>query len=127
MYAIVNISGKQFKVEEGHTLKVPNQSTDVGEKIKFDKVLLTDDNGNVNIGNPIIKNVSVSATVMENGRDKKIIIFKKKRRKGYKKKNGHRQSFSLIKIDSISKSSSTKKIKTTAKPKAEATKKDKEK
>jgi len=127
MYAIVNISGKQFKVEEGHTLKVPDQSTDVGKKIKFDKILLTDDNGKVNIGNPIIKNISVSATVLENGRDRKIIIFKKKRRKGYKKKNGHRQSFSLIKIDSISKSSSTKKTKPPAKPKADATKKDKEK
>ena len=119
MYAIVNISGKQFKAEKGKSLKVPSQNTEVGKKLSYDQVLLTNDNGEVQIGNPFIKNFKVSATVLENGRDKKIIVFKKKRRKGYKRKNGHRQSFSLIKIDSISKTSSAKKTSTeTAKSKA---------
>ena len=119
MYAIVNISGKQFKAEKGKSLKVPNQNIEVGKKLSYDQVLLTNDNGEVQIGNPFIKNLKVSATVIENGRDKKIIVFKKKRRKGYKRKNGHRQGFSLIQINSISKTSSAKKTSTkTAKAKA---------
>ena len=119
MYAIVNISGKQFRAEKGKSLKVPSQNTEVGKKLSYDQVLLTNDNGEVQIGNPFIKNLKVSATVIENGRDKKIIVFKKKRRKGYKRKNGHRQGFSLIQIDSISKTSTAKKTSTkTAKAKA---------
>ena len=119
MYAIVNISGKQFRAEKGKSLKVPSQNTEVGKKLSYDQVLLTNDNGEVQIGNPFIKNFKVYATVIENGRDKKIIVFKKKRRKGYKRKNGHRQGFSLIQIDSISKTSTSKKTSTkTAKAKA---------
>ena len=119
MYAIVNISGKQFRAEKGKSLKVPSQNIEVGKKLSYDQVLLTNDNGEVQIGNPFIKNFKVSATVIENGRDKKIIVFKKKRRKGYKRKNGHRQGYSLIKIDSISKTSTAKKTSTkTAKAKA---------
>ena len=122
MYAIVKISGKQFRAETGKSLKVPSQSTEVGEKLSYDQVLLTNDNGDVQIGNPFIKNFKVSATVIENGRDKKIIVFKKKRRKGYKRKNGHRQGFSLIQIDSISKTSTAKKTSTkTAKARASTT------
>ena len=127
MYAIVNISGKQFRAEKGKSLKVPSQNTEVGKKISYDQVLLTNDNGEVQIGNPFIKNLKVSATVIENGRDKKIIVFKKKRRKGYKRKNGHRQGFSLIQIDSISKTSTAKKTSTkTAKAKANTTSSKKE-
>ena len=127
MYAIVNISGKQFRAEKGKSLKVPNQNTEVGKKLSYDQVLLTNDNGEVQIGNPFIKNFKVSATVLENGRDKKIIVFKKKRRKGYKRKNGHRQGFSLIQIDSISKTSTAKKTSTkTAKAKASTTSSKKE-
>ena len=128
MYAIVNISGKQFKAEKGKSLKVPSQSTEVGKKLSYDQVLLTNDNGEVQIGNPFIKNFKVSATVLENGRDKKIIVFKKKRRKGYKRKNGHRQGFSLIQIDSISKTSTTKKTSTkTTKTSATSSKKEEKK
>ena len=127
MYAIVNISGKQFRAEKGKSLKVPSQNTEVGKKISYDQVLLTNDNGEVQIGNPFIKNLKVSATVIENGRDKKIIVFKKKRRKGYKRKNGHRQGFSLIQIDSISKTSTAKKTSTkTAKAKGSAASSKKE-
>ena len=119
MFAIINIAGKQFKVEEGDQLKVPHLSTEVGKSLVFDKVLLTNDNSNVELGSPILKNVSVSATVVDHGRDRKIRIFKKKRRKGYKRKNGHRQRFSLIKIDSISTSKAKKSSKKTGKAKAE--------
>lgn len=128
MYAIVNISGKQFRAEKGKSLKVPSQSTEVGKKLSYDQVLLTNDNGKVQIGNPFIKNFKVSATVLENGRDKKIIVFKKKRRKGYKRKNGHRQGFSLIQIDSISKTSTAKKTSTkTTKTSATSSKKEEKK
>ena len=128
MYAIVNISGKQFRAEKGKSLKVPSQSTEVGKKLSYDQVLLTNDNGKVQIGNPFIKNFKVSATVLENGRDKKIIVFKKKRRKGYKRKNGHRQGFSLIQIDSISKTSTPKKTSTkTTKSRATSSKKEEKK
>ena len=119
MFAIINIAGKQFKVEEGDQLKVPHLSSEVGKSLVFDKVLLTNDNSNVELGSPILKNVSVSATVVDHGRDRKIRIFKKKRRKGYKRKNGHRQGFSLIKIDSISTSKAKKPSKKTDKAKAE--------
>ena len=119
MFAIINIAGKQFKVEEGDQLKVPHLSTEVGKSLVFDKVLLTNDNSNVELGSPILKNVSVSATVVDHGRDRKIRIFKKKRRKGYKRKNGYRQGFSLIKIDSISTSKAKKSSKKTVKAKAE--------
>ena len=128
MYAIVNISGKQFKAEKGKSLKVPSQSTEVGKKLSYDQVLLTNDNGKVQIGSPFIKNFKVSATVLENGRDKKIIVFKKKRRKGYKRKNGHRQGFSLIQIVSISKTSTPKKTSTkTTKSSATSSKKEEKK
>ena len=126
MYAIVNISGKQFRAEKGKSLKVPNQNTEVWKKLSYDQVLLTNDNGEVQIGNPFIKNFKVSATVLENGRDKKIIVFKKKRRKGYKRKNGHRQGFSLIQIDSISKTSTANKT-AKAKPSSTSSKKGEKK
>ena len=77
MFAIINIAGKQFKVEEGDQLKVPHLSTEVGKSLVFDKVLLTNDNNNVELGSPILKNVSVSATVVDHGRDKNC-TFKKK-------------------------------------------------
>ena len=102
MFAIINIAGKQFRVQEGDQIKVPQLSTEAGKKLVFDKVLLTNEGGKVELGSPLVSNASVSATVVDHGRDRKIRIFKKKRRKGYKRKNGHRQGFSLVKIDSIS-------------------------
>ena len=108
MFAIINIAGKQFRVQEGDQIKVPQLSTEAGKSLVFDKVLLTNEGGKVELGSPLISNASVSATVVDNGRDRKIRIFKKKRRKGYKRKNGHRQGFSLVKIDSISTSGAKK-------------------
>ena len=108
MFAIINIAGKQFRVQAGDQIKVPQLSTEAGKKLVFDKVLLTNEGGKVELGSPLVSNASVSATVVDHGRDRKIRIFKKKRRKGYKRKNGHRQGFSLVKIDSISTSGAKK-------------------
>ena len=102
MYAVVEIAGKQFRIEKNKNLKVPLLKAESGSKVEFDQVLaFTDDAGSTQIGQPLVTDMKVSATVVEHGRDKKIIVFKKKRRKGYQKKNGHRQGFSLIKIDDI--------------------------
>ena len=119
MFAIVNISGKQYRVEKGDEIKVSLLETESGKKVKFENVLLTDDGKKVTIGNPVVSGATVSGTVINHGRDRKVIVFKKKRRKGYRRKNGHRQDFSLIQIDSISTSASKKK----AAPKKVATKK----
>jgi large subunit ribosomal protein L21 len=120
MFAIVNISGKQYRVEKGDQIKVALLETESGKKVKFENVLLTDDGKKVTIGNPVVSGATVSGTVINHGRDRKVIVFKKKRRKGYRRKNGHRQDFSLIQIDSISTSASKKKAapkKVTAKKK----------
>ncbi len=101
MFAIINIAGKQFRVEEGDKLKVPLLSSTEGETLKFDQVLLTNDGKKVMVGSPVLTGVSVSATIINNGRNRKIRIFKKKRRKGYRRNNGHRQSFSMIEIGAI--------------------------
>ncbi|MFQ6673847.1 MAG: 50S ribosomal protein L21 [Fidelibacterota bacterium] len=101
MYAIVNISGRQFRVEPGDRVMVPHQSADPGEKITFDTVLLMDDGKKVKVGTPRVPSSTVEATVLEHGRTKKVPVFKKKRRKGYRVKNTHRQDFTLIRVDSI--------------------------
>jgi large subunit ribosomal protein L21 len=118
MYAIVDIAGKQYKVTEGDTLNVARLAVKVGEKVNFENVLLTDDGENIKIGKPAVKGAKVSAEVLEHGRHKKILVYKKKRRKGYQRKTGHRQDFSSIKINSIEVATTTKKApvkKTTAK------------
>ena len=121
MFAIINIAGKQFRVEEGDQIKVPHLSTDAGKSLAFDKVLLINDGKKVQLGSPLLSNASISATVVEHGRGRKIRIFKKKRRKGYRRNNGHRQNYSLIKIDSIS---TTSKKKSTKKTKEKISKKE---
>ena len=102
MIAIVNIAGQQFKVTEGQELFVHQLEAAAGSSVSFDQVLMVDNNGSVQVGMPVISNAKVSATVIGNQKGDKVIVFKKKRRKGYQKKNGHRQSFTKIKIDSIS-------------------------
>ncbi len=102
MYAIVEIAGKQFRVAKDMKIKVPLLDTEPGKSVDFDRVLLfEDDKGEVKLGKPVIGDTSVSARVIEHGRDPKVIVFKKKRRKGYQKKQGHRQNFSLIEITGI--------------------------
>ena len=102
MIAIVNIAGQQFKVTEGQELFVHQLEATAGSSVSFDQVLMTDNNGTVRVGTPVLSNAKVNATVIGNQKGDKVIVFKKKRRKGYQKKNGHRQSFTKIKIDSIS-------------------------
>ena len=108
MYAVVQIGGHQYRVAEGDVLYVDKQSEEAGDSITFDRVLLTNDgDGDLNFGGPTIDGATIEATLVEQVKADKVIVFKKKRRKGYRKKNGHRQPMSQIKIDSISLSSSS--------------------
>ena len=100
MNAIVEIAGQQFNVAPQTKLNVPRLNGNPGDKITFDKILLLNDNEKINVGTPDIK-CSVSATIVEHGKSKKILVFHKKRRKGYRKLNGHRSVFTCIQIDSI--------------------------
>jgi large subunit ribosomal protein L21 len=117
MYAIVEIAGQQFKVEKDQQIFVHRLDNDEGSKIEFDKVLLIDNGGKVNVGAPAISGAKVTAKVLGHMKGDKVVVFKKKRRKGYKVKNGHRQSFSQIEIQSIVEKGATAKK---AAPKAEA-------
>lgn len=101
MYAIVEIAGQQFKVEEGKKIFVHRMDASEGENIVFEKVLLIDNEGAISIGEPVITDTVVEATVLGHARGDKVIIFKKKRRKGYQKRSGHRQDFTEIEILSI--------------------------
>lgn len=101
MYAIVDIAGQQFKVEAGQQVFVNRLASAEGDAVSFDKVLLVDEQGQVKVGAPYVEGVVVKATVLEHCKADKVIIFKKKRRKGYQKKNGHRQYLTKIHIDSI--------------------------
>ena len=115
MYAIVEIAGQQFKVEKDQQLFVHRLEGKEGAKVSFDNVLLIDNAGKVNVGAPAVTGASVSAKILEHLKGDKITIFKKKRRKGYKVKNGHRQAFTKIQIEGISEKGAAKK----AEPKAE--------
>lgn len=101
MFAIVSIAGQQFKVEEGQQIFVHRLAANEGDAVSFDSVHLIDNDGKVTIGVPNINGAKVSASVLAHVKGDKVIVFKKKRRKGYRKKNGHRQQFSQIKIESI--------------------------
>ena len=101
MYAIVEIAGQQFKVQKDQKIFVHRLDAEEGKKVDFDKVLLIDNDGKVTLGAPAIKGATVSAKVEAHVKGDKVIVFRKKRRKGYKKKNGHRQSFTAITIKDI--------------------------
>ncbi|GGC21316.1 hypothetical protein GCM10011386_11600 [Parapedobacter defluvii] len=101
MYAIVNIAGQQFKVAKDQQLFVHRLQGDEGASIEFDNVLLAEDGGKFTIGAPTVKGAKVSAKILSHLKGDKVIVFKKKRRKGYKKKNGHRQQFTKIEITGI--------------------------
>ncbi len=117
MKAIVEIGGKQLKVEKGQTFLVNRLEKESGKKITFDKVFLIEDKGKTTVGTPLIDKVSVSASIIDHLKGDKVIVFKKKRRKGYKVKNGHRQYLTKIKIDNISLKKSTAKKTVTKKEK----------
>ena len=101
MYAIVDIAGKQFKVQKDQKLYVHRLGEDTGKSVSFDNVMLVEDSGKVNVGTPSIKGATVKAKVLDHLKGDKVIVFKKKRRKGYKVKNGHRQYLTQIQIESI--------------------------
>jgi large subunit ribosomal protein L21 len=102
MYAIVEIAGQQFKVENGKKIFVHRLEFEEGKEVEFDKVLLIEDEGKITIGEPTIKGAVVGGKILDNGvRGDKLIVFKKKRKKGYRVKNGHRQNFTEIEIISI--------------------------
>ena len=101
MYAIVDIAGKQFKVAKDQYIYAPRLEGEQGAVISFDKVLLIDDGGSVNIGAPTVQGAKVSGKILEHVKGNKVIVFKKKRRKGYAVKNGHRQQYTKVQIESI--------------------------
>ena len=121
MYAIVEIAGHQFKVSKDLKVYVNRLASEEGSKVSFDKVLLLDDNGSITLGAPAIEGASVEAKVLQHLKGDKVIIFKKKRRKGYKKRNGHRQYLTQIVIEGISTSAPKKAAPKKAAAEVEAT------
>ncbi|GAB1397788.1 MAG TPA: 50S ribosomal protein L21 [Saprospiraceae bacterium] len=101
MFVVVSIAGQQFKVSEGNTVFVHQLDAKEGDKVSFDQVLLVSSGSDVTLGKPSVAGAKVNATVLKHAKGDKVIVFKKKRRKGYRVKNGHRQCFTQIKIDSI--------------------------
>ncbi len=101
MYAIVEIGGQQFKVSKDDVIKTQLLENKVGDKIEFDKVLFVSDDNKTKVGTPFVKNVKIEGTILDQTKDKKVTIFKKKRRKGYEVKRGHRQPLTKVKIENI--------------------------
>ena len=101
MYVIVEIAGKQFKAEKGRKLYVNRLQGDEGTSVSFDKVLLADNDGQVKVGAPVVEGASVNAKILRHLKDDKVMVFKKKRRKGYQVQNGHRQFLTQILIEDI--------------------------
>lgn len=100
MYAIIATGGKQYKVSEGDVIKVEKLGKEAGESVTFDQVLVVN-NGDLKVGNPVVSGASVTASVVKEGKAKKVIVYRYKRKTGYHKKNGHRQAFTEVKIEKI--------------------------
>ena len=101
-YAIIRSGGKQFRVEEGATVRVPSLDKRAGETVELEALIVGGGEGGVRVGSPAVEGARVNATVVDHGRGDKIIVFKKKRRKQYKRTQGHRQNYTTVKIESIS-------------------------
>lgn len=101
MYAVFKTGGKQFRAEPGMRLKVPSLEADEGQAVTFDEVLLAGDGEAVKVGDPTVKGARVEAEVLGHGRGRKIVVFKRKRRKSYRRKQGHRQGYTEIRVDDI--------------------------
>lgn len=102
MYAIVEIAGQQFKIEKDQKIYVHRLKAEEGQEVKFDRVMLIANDGDVKVGTPTVSGAAVTATVIKHVKGEKVLVFKKKRRKGYQKMNGHRQYMTSIQINSIS-------------------------
>ena len=101
MYAVVATGGKQYKVREGEILRIEKIPGEIGADVSFDKILMFSDGENVKIGQPVLGDVAVNWRILSQGKAKKIIVFKYKRRKRYRRKQGHRQQFTAVQIDNI--------------------------
>jgi len=101
MYAIIESGGKQHRVAPGQEVMVEKLAGEVGDAISFDKVLLTSDGENINVGKPYLENARVVGHITRHDKEKKIVVFKYKKRKGYRKKRGHRQHFTAVRIENI--------------------------
>ena len=130
MYALIEFAGKQFRIEEGSSIKVPYVDGKVGTKVTIDKVLYLDDGENKTVGTPLVPDVKIDGEIRSHERERKVVVFKFKRRKGYQKKNTHRQEYSMLKVGKLrkvkkspSKKSETKATETKTVPKKVAQKK----
>lgn len=101
MYAIIQTGGKQYKVTEGSVLKVEKLNAEPGDRLTLDQVLMISDDNSVKVGNPLVPNAQVTAVVIEQGQEKKVVVYKYKRRKNYRRKQGHRQPYTKIKVEKI--------------------------
>ena len=101
MYAVISTGGKQYKVSPGQTIRIEKLPGEVGTPVSFDRVLLFSDGDTVSVGQPILAGATVAGRIVEQGKAKKIIVFKYKRRKGYRRKKGHRQQYTALKIDAV--------------------------
>jgi len=102
MYAIIRTGGHQYRAEPGKTLRIPSLDVEPGQTVQFDDVLLGADGDDIKVGAPLVSGASVSAEVVRHGRGEKIVIFKHKRRKNYRRKQGHRQGFTEVKVNAVS-------------------------
>ena len=101
MYAVIRSGGKQYRVAPGQTIRLESLTGEVGAKIELGDVLLVENEGNIQIGKPLVANAKIEATVIERDRAKKILVFKKKRKKQYRRTQGHRQDFMTVRIENI--------------------------
>jgi len=101
MYAVIRSGGKQYRVTPGQTIRLEKVSGEVGSKVELGDVLLVDNDGELQVGAPLVANAKIEATVLEHDRAKKILVFKKKRKKQYRRTNGHRQDFTAVRIEKI--------------------------
>lgn len=102
MFAVIKTGGKQYRVQENTILRIEKLEAEAGSKVSFDEVLLLSEKGKVTLGKPVVSGAKVEATVLEQMRDRKVIIFKKKRRQNYRRKKGHRQHLTVVQIQKIS-------------------------
>ena len=103
MYALIELAGKQFRVEEGSSIRVPHVEGKVGSKVTIENILYMDDGKNKTVGTPTVTDAKIDSEIISHGRDRKVVVFKFKRRKGYQKKNTHRQEYSILKVGKLGK------------------------
>lgn len=101
MFAVFKSGGKQFRAEPGASIRVPSLEAEPGDAVTFEEILLTSSDGDVKVGTPLVDGAKVTAEVVRHGRNRKVIVFKRKRRKGYRRKQGHRQGFTEVRVSEV--------------------------